>query len=112
MVGADSWGSDLAAASFARELQPKICSSKELIVQECRALEELLLRKNEKYGNSALEPIRIFSKASSTEQLLVRIDDKLSRIRTSGLDGPDEDTVVDLAGYLVLLLISRKSEQK
>ena len=40
-----------------------------------------LLYKNQQYGDSALNPSRIFSKASAVEQLLVRIDDKLNRIK-------------------------------
>jgi len=32
------------------------------------------------YGNLALAPLRIFSRADPVEQLNVRIDDKLSRI--------------------------------
>ena len=78
------------------------------IAEECDSLKALLLEKNRKYGNSALEPARVFSKASATEQILVRIDDKLSRIRTSGQSGPDEDTVLDLVGYLILLRVSRR----
>ena len=46
----------------------------------CDDVKELLLFKNQRYGNSALEPIRVFSKSSSVEQILVRIDDKLNRI--------------------------------
>ena len=65
----------------------------------------MLKEKNERYGNSALDPIRIFSEASTEEQLLVRIDDKLSRI-ARGSEG-DEDVVWDLVGYLVLLLVAR-----
>jgi hypothetical protein len=68
----------------------------------------LLLSKNEKYGNSALDPVRIFSKANETDQLLSRIDDKLSRIKNMGTDTQiDEDTVNDLIGYLILLKISK-----
>ena len=76
----------------------------------CDEICELLIQKNNKYGNSALEPTRIFSKASTTEQLLVRIDDKLSRIKTTGLEAPDEDTLNDLIGYLILLKIATKKE--
>lgn len=65
----------------------------------------MLLDKNEKYGNSALDPKRIFSKAESTEQIRVRIDDKLSRIQNDHED-EDEDAVMDLLGYLVLLRIA------
>jgi hypothetical protein len=78
------------------------------IVKTCDNLCRMLLEKNVKYGNSALEPTRIFSKASTTEQLLVRIDDKLSRIKTTGMEAPDEDTLNDLIGYLILLKIATK----
>jgi len=82
-------------------------ASKE-IIETCEAIKELLLEKNAKYGNSALEPKRVFSKADAVEQLKVRIDDKLSRIATSGLSGTDEDTLKDLVGYLILLMIAVK----
>ena len=75
----------------------------------CDDIKELLLYKNQKYGNSALEPIRVFSKANEIEQLLVRIDDKLNRIQQgTGLVEEDEDVVIDLIGYLVLLKIAMK----
>lgn len=92
----------------------------EMIVEECKAIETLLLEKNKKYGNSALEPKRVFSKASISEQILVRIDDKLSRIQTMGFDKggncPDSDqnsanisdTIQDLIGYLILLRVSNR----
>jgi hypothetical protein len=71
-------------------------------------IEEMLISKNIKYGNSALEPLRIFSKASSQEQLKVRIDDKLSRLKTQDVS-EDEDVVNDLIGYLILYKISNKN---
>ena len=78
----------------------------------CDDIKELLIHKNRKYGNSALKPNRIFSKCSATEQLLVRIDDKLNRImKGAGLLATDEDVVNDLIGYLVLLKISMTSDQ-
>jgi len=73
------------------------------IVCACEDLCTMLIRKNTAYGNSALEPLRLFSKASTREQLLVRIDDKLSRL-DRGREFPGDDTIVDLAGYLVLLM--------
>lgn len=79
-----------------------------LIVDECDSVKALLLAKNAKYGNSALEPKRVFSKASPVEQLLVRIDDKISRIQTTGTSAPDEDTLMDLIGYLVLLKVAMR----
>ena len=72
---------------------------------------ELLISKNRKYGNSALEPKRIFSKATPVEQILVRIDDKLSRISNQNID-EDEDVLEDLIGYLVLLKISLQNQTK
>lgn len=78
-----------------------------LIELECDAVKSLLLEKNRKYGNSALEPARIFSKASPVEQIFVRIDDKLTRIKNSQPD-EDEDVVQDLIGYLILLRVARK----
>lgn len=65
----------------------------------------MLIEKNKKYGNSALEPKRIFSKADTVEQIKVRIDDKLSRITNQATD-EDEDVVTDLIGYLLLLEIA------
>ena len=78
----------------------------------CNDIKKLLIHKNRKYGNSALKPNRIFSKCSATEQLLVRIDDKLNRImKGAGLLATDEDVVNDLIGYLVLLKISMESDK-
>ena len=68
-------------------------------------IKELLISKNEKYGNSALEPLGVFSQLSAKEGLLVRIDDKLKRIKIGSLDHDDEDVINDLIGYLVLLKI-------
>ena len=53
------------------------------------------------YGNSALEPVRIFSKAEPREQLHVRIDDKLNRLM-KGTEYPGDNDINDLIGYLVL----------
>jgi len=72
-------------------------------------LAELLISKNKKYGNSALEPIRIFSSSTNKEQLLVRIDDKLSRIKNQNIED-DEDVLEDLLGYLILLKLALKNK--
>ena len=78
----------------------------------CDDIKELLIHKNRKYGNSALKPCRVFSKASAVEQLLVRIDDKLNRImQGAGLLANDEDVINDLIGYLVLLKIGMNDEK-
>ena len=69
-------------------------------------IQNLLIAKNQKYGNSALEPLGVFSKLDSKEGLLIRIDDKLKRIKNGSLQRDDEDVINDLIGYLVLLKIS------
>lgn len=82
------------------------------IAVTCDEIKQLLLGKNAKYGDSALEPLRVFSQSSAKEQILIRIDDKLSRIKRGvGLLGADEDVVMDLIGYLVLLKIALKREE-
>jgi hypothetical protein len=70
------------------------------------SIEKMLIDKNRKYGNSALEPLGVFSQLSAKEGLLIRIDDKLKRIKNGSLEKDDEDVVNDLIGYLVLLKIS------
>ena len=77
-----------------------------LIEQECDSIKALLLAKNRAYGNSALDPVRIFSKADPVEQIRVLIDDKLSRLSRGSAAG--EDVEQDLLGYLVLLRVARK----
>jgi hypothetical protein len=64
----------------------------------------MLVKKNRSYGNSAAQPAHIFSTVSPLEQINVRIDDKLKRIR-DGEEFPGDNDVFDLAGYLILRLI-------
>jgi len=71
-------------------------------------IRELLINKNIKYGNSALEPLGVFSQLSAKQGLLIRIDDKLKRIKNGSLENDDEDVINDLIGYLVLLKIHDK----
>jgi hypothetical protein len=75
----------------------------------CQELANFLLEKNRKYGNSAIEPVRIFSRADPIEQINVRLDDKLARIRNRQ-DDEDEDVEMDLLGYLVLKEVARRLE--
>jgi len=80
--------------------------AQKLIRKECREIERILLAKNKAYGNSALQPVRIFSKANPIEQIRVRIDDKLSRLARGQAAG--EDVTLDLIGYLVLLRVAER----
>ena len=77
-------------------------TSEATIESVCDALKEFLLAKNKNYGNSATEPVRVFSKSNANEGILVRMDDKLSRIKNS--ESLKRNDIVDLAGYLMLLM--------
>jgi hypothetical protein len=92
---------------------PPLTQSQREIVEVCEGLKQLLLTKNAAYGDSALKPMRVFSKADTVEQLKVRLDDKLSRLMR-GHALPDESlkqTVEDLMGYLVLLVIATRRRE-
>ena len=77
------------------------------ISEICDEIKNILLEKNRKYGDSALNPKRVFSKASPIEQINVRIDDKISRIM-SAQDDDTEDAELDLIGYLILKRVAKK----
>jgi len=82
-------------------------STEEKIIKTCNEVQQLLLYKNKKYGDSAINPIRIVSQSSNIEQILVRIDDKLNRIsQGNNLIHDDEDVIMDLIGYFILLKVA------
>lgn len=78
------------------------------IFNTCHEIAQMLIEKNVSYGDSALNPVRLFSGADSQEQLKVRIDDKLNRIKNAQGFAGDND-IDDLIGYLVLLKIAKQS---
>lgn len=82
-------------------------STEYAIFNECYRIAEMLVGKNRSYGNSALDPVRIFSSADNIEQIKVRIDDKLSRMMR-GKEYRGDNDLDDLMGYLVLLSIAQK----
>jgi hypothetical protein len=79
----------------------------QLIKEECDLISNFLIEKNKSYGNSALEPINIFSKATAEEQMNVRIDDKLNRI-SKGNEYQGDDTELDLIGYFILKRVNQR----
>lgn len=78
-----------------------------LISENCDEVKEMLLEKNRKYGNSAFNPLRLFSKADPLEQLRVRLDDKFSRLLNMAED-ENEDVIKDIIGYLIIYKIQLK----
>jgi hypothetical protein len=80
---------------------------KDQIVAATNKVRQLLLDKNDAYGDSALSPLNIFSSANAEHGIRIRIDDKLKRIKNAGLCDATEDTLLDLAGYVILLIVAR-----
>ena len=89
----------------------KINMSKE-IKNTANELRDFLLEKNQQYGNSVGNPLRVFAKEHGTQELLrIRMDDKLSRLaRGNDSMESDDDVIKDLAGYCILLLIAMREE--
>ena len=70
------------------------------------AMQDLLLYKNQKYGDSAINPKKIFYKGDSTNSILIRLDDKIGRVMSNTEEKPRVNDVCDIIGYCTLLLIS------
>lgn len=85
-------------------------NTKEKLKKKCDDVKKLLLKKNEAYGDSALIPANIFSHLTAVEAIKIRIDDKLKRIENKGIYDNTEDTLMDLAGYLILLMVAKDNE--
>jgi hypothetical protein len=79
--------------------------TQQVIKNICDNIKDMLVKKNESYGDSAIDPIRLFSKAENTEQIKIRIDDKLSRI-SRGSEFYGDNDIDDLIGYLILLKVA------
>jgi len=80
------------------------------IEKTIEAIKVFLLEKNKRYGNSALDPLSVFSSHvkgddQALDNMLVRLDDKLKRIQNA----PElrKNDVADIIGYLVLLCINK-----
>lgn len=82
----------------------------------CKTLENTLLRKNADYGNSSQRAPILIPRLSAQDALKVRLSDKIARfiqLEQSGAARVNEsldDTLLDMAGYCVLLLIARKEK--
>ena len=87
-----------------------ISESQKKIIEVCDSMKDLLLYKNEKYGDSALNPNNIFYKGDSTNSIKIRLDDKIGRIRNC--EETRINDVCDVIGYCTLLLISIGAEKK
>ena len=73
----------------------------------------LLVEKNEQYGDSAFDPMRFFSDLGPDAGLRVRIDDKLSRLmRGNDSIETDVDVIEDLIGYFILLRLTMEKDEE
>ena len=81
------------------------------IAEITEAIRDLLLYKNQKYGDSALNPKKIFYKGDARNAILIRLDDKLGRVAANTDGTPRINDVADIIGYCTLLLISMGATQ-
>lgn len=72
------------------------------IEKVAESLVDLLLTKNTRYGNSALEPLEGI-KYTAEDGIKIRLADKLKRIINS--ENLRKNDIVDVMGYLVLLCV-------
>lgn len=85
----------------------KLSRREEQIRQACHELAELLVSKNNDYGNSFSEQYSKYGTVSA----LIRMDDKLRRIETlqkgvtSKVSEKISETLIDLSGYAILAYI-------
>jgi len=89
------------------------CRTSYSIKQVGTKLIEVLLSKNDDYGDSATQGSSIFATDKNKDSMTAkqfgiccRIDDKLHRIKNGGITEKTGDSIWDLAGYFILLLIS------
>ena len=84
----------------------KMSDTQMKLVDVLDGMKNLLLYKNKKYGDSAINPKKIFYKGDSTNSILIRLDDKIGRVMSNPDDKPRVNDVADIIGYCTLLLVS------
>jgi hypothetical protein len=66
---------------------------------------QFIIEKNRRYGDSALHPLKIFSKIEPHNNICSRLDEKLQRI--SNADKLKKNDVSDVFGYIALLMAEK-----
>jgi len=82
----------------------KTMDTRKQIENTVDSLKELLIEKNKRYGNSALEPLKGI-KYTPEDGIKIRLTDKLKRVINS--DNLRKNDVADIMGYLTLLCVSK-----
>ena len=85
-------------------MKSDLTESQKKIAEICDSMKDLLLYKNQKYGDSALHPNNVFYKGSAVNSIKIRLDDKIGRVQNC--DDIRVNDVSDIIGYCVLLLAS------
>lgn len=85
--------------------------TKDDIVRICDNTKELLIKKNKAYGDSALNPLGVFGNGDAVTSLGARMDDKLMRLKSLGINKNSVDTLYDLHGYITLLIIALERKE-
>jgi hypothetical protein len=68
---------------------------------------EFLKEKNKRYGDSVINPVKVFSKVEPTNKACIRLDEKLQRIMNNDTGELRKNDVADTFGYLALLMIDK-----
>lgn len=80
--------------------------TQEKIEQVCDNFKKFLLEKNKRYGDSAINPLKLFSKHEPDNPICTRLDEKLQRIQASE-EGIRKNDAADCVGYLFLLCVQK-----
>ncbi len=87
----------------------KLKEREQVIQAVTESICKVLTEKNRRYGNSAGEPLNVFSALNPIEGIRQRLDDKLKRVKTSTLANvePNKNDIFDLIGYLTLYCVEK-----
>ena len=89
----------------------------EWIRQECEYLADVLTAKHENYGKSAFQEPALTPGMDPETAMMVRLSDKIARLRSLQGGEPDKvgesklDTLLDMAGYAVLLRVYHRQKE-
>lgn len=89
-------------------------STEEHIEDICSEICEMLCEKNRSYGDSAVNPQRVFASPSisAVELINIRLDDKINRLKQGNGNHFREDVEADIMGYLILKRVALRIEQE
>jgi hypothetical protein len=74
------------------------------IREKCDEIRDVLINKNESYGNSVFERGVVFD-VEPIYAIKARINDKLNRLKNNNSTFSSENDLLDLTGYLILLQV-------